>query len=99
MADLLNSLSFTSAVTAVGVWWLLFGIWCALIAHDKGTGLSANFTLGVILGPIGVLICAAGRNDRDDDRGGGRRVNGPPPRVDRRAAKQAMRDHYDRTSS
>lgn len=38
--------------------WLLFGIIGALIANNKGRSSCGGFALGVLLGPIGVLIVA-----------------------------------------
>lgn len=43
--------------------WLLFGIVAAMIGKQKGEGLS-GFILGILFGPIGILIVLFGKGNR-----------------------------------
>jgi hypothetical protein len=46
-------------VTTVLIVWLIFGIAAALLAHERNGQAAGGFMLGVLLGPIGLLIVAA----------------------------------------
>lgn len=45
--------------------WLVCGFICSMIAGAKGRGAGTFFVLGVLFGPLGVVLCAVvPRNDR-----------------------------------
>lgn len=37
--------------------WIIFGLWAAVVAQRRTGETFGGFLLGVLLGPIGVLIC------------------------------------------
>ena len=46
--------------------WLLCGLWAGSINKGKGHSYAAGFILGVLLGPIGVILAAiSGKVDLD----------------------------------
>ena len=43
--------------------WLLFGVGAAIVARDKGLDGCLWFVLGILLGPVGLLLAFAVRGD------------------------------------
>jgi hypothetical protein len=41
--------------------WVLFGILTAVVAHNKGNSVISGFALGLLLGPLGLLLEAITR--------------------------------------
>ncbi|NPV67108.1 MAG: zinc ribbon domain-containing protein [Anaerolineae bacterium] len=51
--------------------WLLFGLIAGYINHNKGNPFAMGCLLGVLLGPIGLLIALiSGRNEEELERRG-----------------------------
>jgi len=47
------------------VFWILFGIISAVVAHNKGRSGCGWFALGILLGPIGLILALVVRKNQE----------------------------------